>query len=380
MNRVNKPHHGRQHHARKRASPRGFSSNLDSLLEKADSYKASEYNIGPGITRPRVAIVLIEGMGLSPNSRLTYVPDVEDHSGRHRGISCLFHDIKYVFEANFACREPWTRFWLLGGKNHVLSYLDAAASLPPSRRTTKMTDNVRLISTLSIQIALRVEEQLWSPEKGDERTVRIRRCALFSAMQRVCFYKMRSNGTKLADFEARVRELRHLFQIPSDWDAQEELVALETETSVLVDAVHQRFFEAEAEKEIDGPPIPIEDFSSLLSPNETAHCSVCSDQLTPPGVCAKPCGHTYCASCLLEWVHSARKTSHQCPYCRSEMMSPPELRYKHPEVVDDYQRQIDAYMAEDKQISRCQESLERFDAEIELQRKFEVDIHCADST
>ena len=371
MSNVSRTRTRMQHLSRKRARRPAPAPDFDQLLESLDICLQLEDH--PGLHRTQRAMTCVENMGLQPTSRLAYLPQpsyVVDFSKRH-----LIADAVHIFGKSFVndlVAPLLVDVTLRGQYIHFLSYLDAHAALAPSDRTKKMTDHFLVVSDLTVRISLQFQEPLWHPETPATRKLRIRRCSMFALFQRVWFYEMRAHGRSLESYNAAILELRDLFAIPADWDAQTELYPLTDEIAREGNAIVERFNEI-TEKEWAETPIPVEQISTPLPSDEAADssCTICQDSVTPPGVRTNACNHPYCASCLRGWIHACEAASHRCPLCRTELFPRPEYKYKQPENAENYHQRLTGLRAEIDRIDATRRSLRCFEKEIELQMTFE---------
>ena len=85
--------------------------------------------------------------------------------------------------------------------------------------------------------------------------------------------------------------------------------------------------------------VPVEDASAPTEGLADVNCALCQDALTSPGV-VTACQHSYCRNCLKQWIRAARKVSHLCCICRTELFPEPSYRNKDPEGGRSYQHEM----------------------------------------
>jgi hypothetical protein len=216
--------------------------NLDTALHSADKYLYKKDQ--SETSRPKRAWQHIEVLPLnSSECRLSWRPQPKltdraylkglfpngDAAKKSKApdlsFSFMLADLLHSFPADE--QKTVMAGWEADGMHtHFLTYVDALAALPGSCHTTKLRIRIEFLARLSLVVSGVSKEQLWLTGSPVSREVQMRRCGVFSLLQRVAFYKMRAASYNLEAFRVEMAKMREICKIPSDWDAQSEVLAL----------------------------------------------------------------------------------------------------------------------------------------------------------
>ncbi|CAG8438550.1 10623_t:CDS:2 [Funneliformis caledonium] len=81
----------------------------------------------------------------------------------------------------------------------------------------------------------------------------------------------------------------------------------------------------------------VEEIKKLRATNSLA-CIICTGYLANP--CTINCGHSFCYSCLREWLGTKRENVPKCPSCRAEVTADPVLSYVLKDQVESLVEQL----------------------------------------
>tara|TARA_R110002003_G_scaffold175_10_gene14251 strand:- start:2490 stop:3665 length:1176 start_codon:yes stop_codon:yes gene_type:complete len=355
---------------------------LDSILARAHALPVDKVSF----LRPEAALLeLAQAYGIKSTSRLAYLPqpavypvhDWPDSSpfksaAPDISLAYLFIDRDVLLrESRQAKDEIHGAMWkLLGRKIQALSFVDAAAVLS-SDHLTEMAKLAVWVVEKNVQFT-KSGMTIWCSKdvKGIPPKRRIlRNCASFAFIRRTMFYEARLKRKSLAAYHQEVCTLLEQTGFPNDWNVQHAFEQIEA-------LLHQEYSRIEdawtenVELQWTCDPIAIEAVSTPIIDPDSIDCITCRDTLTPPGV-RTPCNHTFCRSCLETWIHACEKASHTCPYCRAELFKKPDYMYKEPKVVINYQQELKQCDMLQKDMKLVEKSCKLFEAELELQKKFE---------
>jgi hypothetical protein len=257
--------------------------NLDTALHSADKYLYKKDQ--SETSRPKRAWQHIEIMPLnSLKCRLSWRPQPKlidrsylkglfpngDAAKQSRApdlsFSFMLADLLHSFPADE--QQTVMAGWEADGSHtHSLTYVAALAALPGSCHTTKLRIRIEFLARLSLVASGVSKESLWLTGSSASREVQIRRCGVFSLLQRVAFYKMRAASYNLEAFRVEMAKMREICKIPSDWNAQSEVLALGRSVVEEWTAIEDRF-DTPADKELVGTPIPLEQVTTPVQLDE----------------------------------------------------------------------------------------------------------------
>jgi len=333
-----------------------ISMRLDDTLAAADRHLTKDNEP----QRPEtVRDDLKELFGSIDLKRLAYRP--QPHSSTFAAPEALLEPIPEEEDVSFqtllrnARRVLPNRVWAKQGRLgreltrqgiRFLTLVDAAACLPKKHWSWTVKEAVSTLYALNDRCR-EVLESLWyqnlSDADGPHEKARIlhltRNARAYVLVIQLTFFVCRLEGKLMAEVEADVEYNTSALGVPPNFDIFDELDQLELRIKTHQDECLEAFEDC-APMEWREEPIPVEKVSAPIEGLTNADCAVCQDTLTPPGVVTE-CQHSYCRIHLEQWIHAARKTSHLCCICRTELFPEPSYRIKDPGGGRSYQHEMD---------------------------------------
>ncbi|KAI1512067.1 RING finger protein [Pyrenophora tritici-repentis] len=221
-----------------------------------------------------------------------------------------------------------------GGQGaQFLTYLDAYACLPESRRTETMEERVQLIHRLYDelpQISRRVfaSTQGWDTNPYESTLLKMK---LHVYSSRLILYVAHLQGWEQ---DRLTSELITNFQACFPMLPTEPVLSFPVLRNQLADirtwCENQRMLLRIARE----PQAGFWD-DVAWQKDEPAECSICLLPLESAAVLTNPCSHPLCEDCLETWIHAGQDNSHRCPMCRTELFAKPSYQHQPPSLEED---------------------------------------------
>jgi DNA-directed RNA polymerase subunit RPC12/RpoP len=251
--------------------------------------------------------------------------------------------------------------------------LGTIAVLPKSSWSEAISNFHGLFMTLLASFDFN-KDTMWPHEVGEDLLAsRLSLCNIYVFIQRVTFYQARIHSQSLEDYMAKFGQIRKDIGIPVDFDIAKELHDIKICYRRRLHEIQESFSEA-LELEWVGPVIPITRISTKMENSDGVECIICGSDLSSHGILTVPCRHTYCTECLKHWIYAAQDASHTCPYCRTELFPKPKYRPKHFDGARNYQVELERYDWVSVWHSWIQKSAAWYNAELEMQQLYEVEL------
>jgi hypothetical protein len=336
-------------------------------------------NIQSGVRRSESVLAIFRDLRVHPRARLNYYPQpaLTEHTNWEFQEIIAAASEGPSFDLSFDCllesfrsRSEYPllqRFRNNWGPN-FLTYLDLFAALAPRDRTPEMVDRRNIIAALLRELD---PDSAW---RHAVRSVsdRYSNCALYLLLHRLSFYYSRSMGLSFTEFQSYLPEIRELFGIPEEWNVAEEIATAEmlaeNERDNIMDA-----FDDKVEFKWASNKIPITGFANPVCEDAPdLVCIICTERAPPSGVVTKKCGHAYCRECLEKWAYACQPTSHKCPTCRAELFPKPTYTPVEPDIVRNYQAELESLDMVEVGLRVAQISSDWYDREMALHRDCEA--------
>lgn len=367
------------------------SPNLDAALNDADS--PTRINDDFSLRRPqevRENLTATLGVPLKrlafrsqPVASQTVIFEITERSGTFPdsydwGRCFLDGNLKIVVGTDCPLYKSW-RAGLdrhtdeLGMNAQMPTMLDTIAVLPESSWSKAVSNFYDFIMMLLTYFKAH-RDTIWRRELGEDLLAnRLALCNAYALIQRVTFYQARIHSQSLEVYTAEFGQMRKEIGIPVDFDMAKELHDIKISCYQRRHEIQESFSEA-LQLEWVGPLIPVTKVSTMIKNPDGAECIICGSDLGWHGILTIPCRHTYCTDCLEHWIHAAQKTSHTCPYCRTELFSKPDYRPKYIDGERNYQVELERHDSMMTWYSWIEISAAWYNAELEMQRLYEVEL------
>lgn len=316
---------------------------MDSLLRLADQDLAGNNGIQRSLSS---FLNLYREFHLRPTARLAYRPEPASSDTALEDVGftdysfllfqVLVNDPHSMFDDELIERLETLRKSLSDQEVHWLTHIDVAASTPSRGWSISVKFSVKVLQDFLEVFASR-KHTLWIQYPTDLQQ-RLRNCETYIVAHRLVFYDGRLKGRSIEELRVARQEMRQDLGIPEDWRIFDELFEIKTEINSETDRL-SLVFEEDVKTEWVEPHIPVSEFTDSINNTMDVDCSICRDNVTPPGV-QTACGHVFCSECLASWAYACHANSHTCPCCRSQLFEQPTYRPEQSDTADDYQGQV----------------------------------------